>query len=75
MRVSERNKGREKKGGGAFRSLGGHRRKKVADWRKTKRETPGPCVEGEAEDGGGRGTAGEDGGEGGACECVKRIRG
>jgi len=29
----------------------------------------------EAEDGGGRVRAGEDGGERGACECVKRRRG
>ena len=41
-----------------------------------RRESPGPSVEGEAEDGGGRGTAGEDGEEGGLLRMrEKKTRG
>ena len=59
-----------------FRSLRGHRvRKKAGRIGERRRESPGPSVEGEAKDGGGGVTAGEDGEEGVACECVKRRRG
>ena len=40
-----------------------------------RRESPGPCVEGEAKDGGGGLTAGEDGEEGVACVFEEKRRG
>ena len=62
MRVRERNKDKAKRGGGTFRSLRGHRlRKKSSRIGERRRESPGPSVEGEAKDGEGRVTAGEDG--------------
>ena len=55
-------------------SLGGHREEESSLIEERRRESPGPSVEGEAKDGGGRVTARQDGGEGGACECGKRRR-
>ena len=74
--MSERVKEGARRGKGTFRSLRGHiLRKKAARLEKVQERAEGAYVVGEAEDGGGGVTAGDDGDEGGACEFVNRRRG
>ena len=60
-RVSERGKERAKRRGELFRSQRPPSEEESCRIGERRRESPGPSVEGEAEDGGGRLTAGEDG--------------